>query len=134
MPNLEHDPQNPTDLLDRPIAVGDIVAWGTTWGKSPALCVAHIERIRFIRKGGSWNSYSGNVEVPQQQADDYQLVLRPIKSTGRVSVKDLADPSRSSWQIDLGEIRDDPGRFEVKTKTVHHVKNIVKLEPLSNGD
>lgn len=118
MPNLEHDPQNPTDLLDNPIAVGDTVAWGTTWGRSPALCIAKIEKIRFIAKA----DYK-NVEVPQHMADDYQLVLRPIKSTGSITwFKADGEEYR--------EYRDGPipaDQLTAKTKTIQHVKNVVKL-------
>lgn len=126
MPNLEHDPQNPSDLLGQPIAEGDIVAWGTTYGRSPALCVARIEKIRFIRKSGSWNGWNGNKEVPQAHADDYTLSLRPLKSTGDVAWvhKGTGEP----WYV----FRDGPidlARVEAKLKSVKHVKNIVKLNP-----
>jgi hypothetical protein len=33
VPNLDYDPRNPSDLLGRPIKPGDIVAWGTTYGR-----------------------------------------------------------------------------------------------------
>lgn len=123
MPNLDHDPQNPTDLLDRPIAAGDIVAWGTVWGKSPALCVAKIERIRFIRKD---NSYGKAIEVEQAMATDYQLVLRPIKSTGDVTWVDKTGQDKYVRQSDVDA---DPTRYEAKTKTIQHVKNVVLLQP-----
>ena len=126
MPNLEHDPQNPSDLLGHPIAEGDIVAWGTTYGRSPALCVARIEKIRFIRKSGRWNGYNGNKEVPQAQADDYTLRLRPIKSTGRVTF--VRKDSGAPWYVH----RDgpfDPEYGEAKAVTAKLVKNIVRLNP-----
>jgi len=122
MPNLEHDPQNPTDLLDRPIAVGDVVAWGTTWGRSPALCIARIEKIRFIKKA----RYGGNEEVPQAQADSYQLSLRPLKSTGDVTWY-LKTTGELYYRHKHGKL--PPEELEAKTKIVHHVKNVVKLEP-----
>lgn len=124
MPNLQHDPQNPTDLLDRPIAVGDIVAWGTTYGRSPALCVGRLEKIRFVTRHGK--GYGPAQECPQAQAEDYTLRVRPIKSTGLVSATDkLGDNSWPSAQ----DILADPDRYEIKVKTIKLVKNIVKLEP-----
>lgn len=126
MPNLDHDPQNPTDLLDRPIKVGDIVAWGTTWGRSPAVAVARIHKIRFIAKdnGKSWGK---NIEVPQKMAEDYQLVLEVIKSTGSVSYPTQYHPNgytRPDGSIGYFEqLSDKP-----KLKTIQLVKNVVKLE------
>lgn len=129
MPNLEHDPQNPTDLLDRPIAPGDIVAWGTTYGKSAALCIARIVRIRFIKTSCRETNYT-NVEVDQIHADDYQLVLEPLKSTGRVTWIDSQDPTRSSWSIRDEEVKRNPSRYGTKKKTIQHVKNVCLLEPM----
>lgn len=123
MPNLAHDAQNPTDLLDHPIAAGDTVAWGTTWGRSPALCIARIEKIRFIKKSCRETDYK-NVEVEQQFADDYQLVLRPIKSTGDVTWIDTLGEKR---YVSTKDQESDPARYEAKLKTIHHVKNIVKV-------
>lgn len=120
MPNLDHDAQNPTDLMDRPIAEGDIVAWGTTYGRSPALCVARIHKIRFIQRG---KHGIHNIEVEQALADDYQLILEPIKSTGSVTNSTFRrDPVDGRWKSFPLE--------KPKLKTIHLVKNIVKLEPL----
>ncbi len=125
MPNLSSDPQNPSDLLGQPIAVGDIVAWGTTYGRSAAICVAEIVKIRFIRKSGEWNSYNGNKEVDQAQADAYTLQLRPIKSTGSVTWLDNATGKELyDWRPDF-----NPAQAVAKIKSVRHVKNIVKLDP-----
>jgi hypothetical protein len=124
VPNLQHDPQNPSDLLGQPIAVGDVVAWGTVWGRSPALCVARIEKIRFVTKNG--DKFDKNVECSQQAAEDYQLVLRPIKSTGDVTWIDSL--GEKSW-VRQEDVDANPDRYEAKTKTIHHVKNIVKLDP-----
>lgn len=125
MPNLSHDPQNPTDLLGRPIKAGDIVAWGTTYGRSAALCVAEIERIRFVHKP-SGNSWDKNVECDQAIADDYQLVLRPIKSTGSVT---LIKPDGGEYREWVDGPTPPPGT-RGKAKTVQLVKNVVKLEPM----
>lgn len=125
MPNLDHDPKNPTDLLDRPIAAGDIVAWGTTYGRSPAIAVCRIERIRFIRKkyGERWGD---NEECTQDQAEDYQLVLKPIKSTGYVT---------DSEYVPGGFFENGEQKFfrsvPPKNKTIKLVKNVVKIgQPL----
>jgi hypothetical protein len=107
MPNLDHDPQNPTDLLDRPIAVGDIVAWGTTYGKSPAVAVCRIEKIRFFYKPDPWGP---TIECDQAAALDYQLVVKLIKTTGSEGYG--SGPRKSLRNIKL-------------------VKNVVKLEPMS---
>jgi hypothetical protein len=125
MPNLDHDPQNPTDLLGRPLAAGDIVAWGTTWGRSAALCVAEVEKIRFIAKDpGSWSGH--NVEVPQHLAEDYQLILRPIKSTGSVT---LIKPDGEEY-LEYRDGPTPPPGTKGKAKNVKLVKNVVKLEPM----
>jgi len=121
MPNLSYDPQNPSDLMDRPIAEGDIVAWGTTYGRSPAVCVARVERIRYFMKNP--NGYGKNIDCLRHQADGYQLVLEPIKSTGSVTNSAFKkDPLTGKWtHVPLSK---------PKTKTIHLVKNVVKLEPL----
>lgn len=108
MPNLDHDPRNPTDLLGRSIAVGDIVAWGTTWGRSAAVAVCRIEKIRFIKKACRETDWK-NREVDQSIADDYTLLLDMIKTTG--------------WES-------SGANGTSKFKSVKLVKNIVKLEPL----
>jgi hypothetical protein len=119
MPNLEYDPQNPSDIFDRPIKVGDIVAWGTTWGRSPALCVARIERINFTREEG----YK-NVKCDQAMAERYTLTLRPIVTTGDITwIKEDGETHH--------EYRDgpaDPAKVHAKLKTVQVVKNVCLLE------
>lgn len=118
MPNLKYDPQNPTDLLDQPIEPGDIVAWGTTFGRSPAVCVAVIEDIVFKRQVG----YK-NVKCPRQVAEKYTLRLRPLKTTGDITYINRAT-GMEHWSLRDG---DDPADFTTKTKTVQVVRNVVKL-------
>lgn len=127
MPNLDYDPQNPTDLLGQPIAEGDYVAWGSTWGRSPALCVAVIEKIRFTREDPRPGRY-GKIEVPQDQAESYTLRLRPIRTTGWATWIDTT--GEKLWVRDDDEVLLDPDRYEAKSKTVQLVKNVVKLDCL----
>ncbi len=127
MPNLEADPQNPSDLLGQPIAVGDIVAWGTNFDKSAALCVAEIEGIQFKRRSGEWNGYNGNKIVPQADAEFYTLRLRPIKSTGSVTWINKETGKEAWWPSNDPNF--DWSMVEAKIKTIQHVKNIVKLDP-----
>lgn len=133
MPNLDHNPKNPCDLLDRPIREGDIVAWGTTYGRSPAVAVCRIDKIRYVRKV----NYK-NVECSQWEAEDYTLRLEVLKSTGSVTYNDVYEPN--GW-IDpaTGQLARYPNggisKFrrlsdKPKLKTIHLVKNIVKLEPI----
>lgn len=140
MPNLDHDPKNPTDLLDRPIKEGDIVAWGTTYGRSAGLCVARIEKIRFVR-----TVYSKRIECRQDEADDYTLSLRPLKSTGSVTHRHIPTGRDVTYFHSLKSFaywdrsRPEGGRcvsvpeseLEAKLKTVQLVKNVVKLEPMA---
>lgn len=137
MPNLDYDPKNPCDLLDRPVAVGDIVAWGTTYGRSPAVCVAQIEDIVFARlKPGAYSDYE---RCEQKDAEKYTLRLLPLKSTGSTSIPTRYHPNGyndpyTGQPVLLADGR--PSHFEPlsdkpKVKTVHLVRNIVKLEPLS---
>lgn len=130
MPNLGHDPKNPTDLLERPIKPGDIVAWGTTYGRSAALAVCRIERIRFIKP--RYGTHGENVECPQDEATDYQLVLRPIKSTGFITdTEPVHVPEGYTY------VRPDGTSFtshwrtvpldKPKTKNVKLVKNVVLI-------
>ena len=109
MPNLDHDPQNPTDLMGRPIAPGDTVVWGTTYGRSAAVAVCRIEKIRFVKNPCEETGWKRR-EVAQQDADDYTLLLDVIKTTGSKSYS-----------------RNGTSPF----KTVQLVKNVVKLEPLA---
>lgn len=120
MPNLDYDPKNPTDLMGRTIADGDIVAWGTTWGRSPAVCVAEIDKILFKRKAIGCGPWGGDKweECAQQDAEKYQLRLRPIKTTGDMSYES------GHWRGPASD-QDRP-----KTKTIHLVQNVVKLVPL----
>lgn len=129
MPNLDHDPQNPTDLMDRPIAVGDIVAWGTTYGRSAAIAVCEIEKIRFVQDACAANGWKRR-EVPQHLADDYTLILRPIKSTGRVSHSYTYHPN-GFVDADGYTHYYEYDKSKAKPKSVQLVKNIVKLEPLN---
>lgn len=136
MPNLGYDPKNPTDLLDRPIAVDDIVAWGTTYGRSPAVCVARIAAINFSReRPGSYREYE---PCTQAEADKYTLRLEPLKSTGSTTIPQRYHPNGYiDPETGLQARRADGGlsHFEKlsdkpKLKTVHLVKNVVKLEPI----
>lgn len=140
MPNLDYDPQNPTDLLDRPIKEGDLVAWGTTYGRSPAVCVARIHKISFRAKDPTGRKSS--IEVPQQFAEKYTLQLQPLKSTGMTSMPTKYHP-RGFIDPETGELARHPNGgtkyFETlsdkpKLKTVHLVKNVVKLEALDAED
>jgi hypothetical protein len=108
MPNLDHDPRNPTDLMDRPIKEGDIVAWGTTYGRSPAVAVCRINKIRYVKNSCAETNWK-RIEVPQDVADDYTLQLEVIKTTG------YGSSGRNGTS---------------KLKSVQIVKNVVLLEPL----
>lgn len=132
IPNLDYDPKDPRDLLGEPVAPGDTVAWGTTYGKSAGLCVAVIEDIVFTKKNPNY-TYSNKEYLPcdQHEAERYTLRLRPLKSTG--SVTWLHADGSEAYEY---RYRDQPGEFErmiqrgqivAKVKTVLHVKNIVKL-------
>jgi hypothetical protein len=140
LPNLTHDSQNVTDLLGQPLADGDVVAWGTTFAKSAALCVAELVRIRFIAPDPTGRRR--NIEVPQLAAEDYQFVLRPIKSTGSTTRRhrdtDAQETGRGPDYVPYTHYPnsggygrhvdyDDPTKWTWKTKTIQHVKNVVKL-------
>lgn len=139
MPNLDHDPKNPTDLLDRPIRAGDYVAWGTTYDRSPAVAVCRIDKIRFIRKLPGAGRYGAdkNVECEQYEAEDYQLRLEVLKTTGYVSHNDVWRPNGyiDPATGDLARYQDGSIKKverlsdKPKLKTVHLVKNVVLLEP-----
>lgn len=129
MPNLKHDPQNPHDLLGRPISEGDIVAWGTTWGRSPALTVAVIDRIRFVDKAD--NDYGARKEVPRDKAKGYQLILRPLRSTGSATwlLRETGEEYR--------EYRDGPRKpHELigKPVNVRLVQNVVRLDDVTEHE
>jgi hypothetical protein len=127
VPNINNiDPQNPTDLLGRPIAEGDIVAWGTTYGRSPAVCVAKITKIRFIQRENKWSR--GGQEVEQAVADSYTLRLQPILSTG--STSSPTRYHRDGWTDPAdGKVKHfEPLSDKPKEKNVQIVKNIVKLD------
>lgn len=116
MPNLSHDPKNPSDLLGRPIKAGDVVVWATQFGRSPAIAVCVIDRIRFTRPstGGNWRVV--NEECEQWQAEDYQLYMHQIKST---SYSGQADTDfNGHWKISP----------DARPNRVQLVKNVVKLE------
>lgn len=126
MPNLEHDPKNPTDLLGRSIAEGDIVAWGTTYGRSPAIAVCRIEKIRFIRKAPPGNWRVVNEECRQDQAEDYQLSLAVLKSTGSVSFPEKYHPN-GYIDADGNTKYFEQTSDKPKLKNIKLVKNIVKI-------
>lgn len=120
MPNLDYDPKNPSDIFDRPIKVGDVVAWGTTWGRSPALCIARIEDIVFTQTHG----YGNNVKCERHEADRYTLRLRPIHSTGDVT---WLKEDGSQW-YEYREPDYPRDKLTSKPKTVQVVKNVCLLE------
>ena len=100
------------------------MAWGTNYGRSAALCIAVIEKIRYHAENP--DGYGPLVEVDDPAlASGYKLVLRPIKSTGRVSYIDTVTGSRE-WRQNV--IERDPDRYRADTKMVTHVKNVVKLD------
>jgi len=117
MPNLDYDPHNPADLLDRPLAVNDIIAWATMRHRSPAICVARIDQIKYQKKAPPGYD-KVNVGCVRQDAEFYELVIEPIKSTGRVTTE--------NWRWSEGEFvvtkLDRP-----KLKVIKLVKNVVKL-------
>lgn len=119
MPNIDYDPQNPADIFDRPIKVGDVVAWGTVFGRSPALCIARIEDIVFTRK----ERYE-NVKCERHEADRYTLRLRPIQSTGDVT---WLKEDGSMWS-QYREPDYPKDKLTSKAKTVQVVKNVCLLE------
>lgn len=126
MPNLDldYDPKNPSDLLGRPITEGDVVAWGTTWGQSAALCIAVIDKIKFTKEVPSGAYSTKRKECPPHEAEKYTLRLRPLKTTGDVTwVNKLTGETR--WSIHDG---DNPDNYVAKVKIVQHVKNVVKLD------
>lgn len=128
MPNLDHDPKNPTDLLGRPIKVDDIVAWGITRGTSGAgICVARIDKIRFIRPAPPGNWRVVNVECPQHLAEDYTLRVQPLVSTGHITYKHKFG-GKDEWRYN-DAVKANPNEYETKPVTVKLVKNIVLLEP-----
>lgn len=83
------------------------------------MCIAKIERIRFFYRDGLAGK---NVECPQDIAEDYQLVLRPMKSTGDITWIKPDGSEYRSWRD--GEM---PPGTEAKLKTIQHVKNVVLL-------
>lgn len=137
MPNLDYNIEDPvTDLLGDRIEVGDYVAWGTNLGRSAALCIAHIEKIRFTRPKPGY--YGRNEECAQEDAERYTLSLRPVVSTGDVTWVYADVPGNVMVNYD-DRIRDEDnpwGRPPLtksgrpvhgKVKTVQHVKNVVKM-------
>jgi hypothetical protein len=143
MPNLNYDPHAPvTDLLGFPIAEGDYVAWGTNWGRSAALCVAKIDRIRFYREKPG--SYGRTEDCEQHEAEGYQLLLEPVHSTGDVTWVYEDDPKESvPWSDNIDHERHEWGRkprtasrraVRGKVKRIQHVKNVVKLDPATVED
>lgn len=121
MPNLNYDPKNPTDLEGTPIQEGDKIAWGCTYGRSPALCIGIIEKINFTtRYGGHGKSYP----CAQHEAERYTIRIRPLISTGNITWLDKTGQDRYVRQSDVDA---DPGRYEAKTTTILVVKNVVKL-------
>lgn len=102
---------------------GDVVAWGTTWGRSPALCVARIAKIRYFTRFG--RSYGTTKECDRDQAEGYNLVLEPLKSTGSITL--IKADGDSYYEHRDGPRRPDDG-VTAKRKTIQHVKNVVKLD------
>lgn len=136
MPNLEKDPRNPTDLLGQPIADGDIVAWGTNFNQSAAICVAVIEKIQFTRPKVPGSSYSGNEKCERHQAEDYYLRLRPLHGTNSVTWI-YAPTGQDEWRVRRDPVvpdrRDAPEQYIAKTVTVKLVKNVIKLDLTETG-
>jgi hypothetical protein len=125
--SLDYDPKNPTDLMGRPIAVGDIVVRG---GSSAVIMVAEIVRIRFLwQPPGTYK----NAECAQHLAESYQLYLRCIKTAGAMpSVQHRATGEtyyslKDALSLNPSDTKDD---YEYRTIRLLLVKNVVKLEPL----
>lgn len=113
MPNLNYDPKNPSDLLGRPIAEGDMVAWAHTYGRSPAMGVMRIKRINFTCEVDCATGYGKKrVACDQRDADKYTLRLVPVKSTG--------------W------VTGEPSSWRAMETTALLPMNVVKLEPFTD--
>lgn len=126
MPDLGYDPKNPADLLGQPIKPGDIVAWGTNYGRSAAICICVIDKIRFAKDADTGNWRVRTVECERHEATKYTLRLRPLKGTNSPSWIDTSTGDEK-WSVSADEIQRYPGRYKGKTVTVQLVKNVVKL-------
>lgn len=133
------DPKNPTDILGRPIAEGDVVAWAVTQGRSAELAICVIEKINFTRKnlagGAQWrNTY---IKCEQWQADRYTLRLRPLERTGYCTFR-TRDEGFSEYQVqNKTGIKGDrylrPEAYVGDVSTAQKIDHVIKLE-LSEDD
>jgi hypothetical protein len=104
------DPSNPTDILDRPIAAGDYVAFPTMSGRSARLTVGQITKINYNREIKIPGRY-GTQKAPcaPQVAEWYTVQIQPMVTTSYY------------WT----------GRHEGEAPrpvTIQKVENIIKLE------
>ena|SRR5688572_12969551 len=97
-----NDPKNPTDLLGRPIAVGDLVAAAVMSYKASSMLVGKIEKINFKRRDPTQKYGRSFIPCPQQQAEKYTLVIEVFQTSAY--------------------------RRDQRTATLQNVDNLVKLE------
>ena len=119
MPHFDKDPHNPTDVIGRPIAEGDFIAYPTMWGSSAQIRIARIEKIRFKKnkikfdyQGKPYESKYDFEDCPRHQAVKYTLYVQPIeKKDGRWTDRNY---------------RDEPN----KCVTLQKVGNAVRVDPV----
>lgn len=128
------DPNNPTDLMGRPLDVGDYVAWGISRGSSGvAMSVGRIERINFTRPKIEYDwegkPYEGSKNEPccPPHAKRYTVAIKPLSTTSYYHSAKVYDPSRP-----VGE-RFQKNPEGIKTVTIQKVENLVKVE-LPDGE
>lgn len=102
------DPQNPADLIGRPITVGDYVVY-PVGSSSPGMTVGRIIEFKFKRPANptaTW--YHDWIDCPQDQAVKYTVRIKPLVSQGGYY-----------WR------KDEEG---VRPVTVQKVENLVRVD------
>ncbi len=126
------DPNNPTDLFDRPIDVGDYIAWPTQSGSSAAtITVGRIVRINFTKPrikyrhdGEPYEAYGEYSKACPPDAKRYTVTAQPIKYTGYYNDTEY-DPDAPEGQKIV--------KVPVKLSTIQNVANLVKVD-LPDGE
>lgn len=113
------DPSRPTDILNRPLAEGDRIAYATSYHRGARLSVGEITRIRFLRKAlAGYNEWE---ECAPADAERYTITARPEVWNGMrysAQVYDGDAPVGQRFTEDKTRARPSP---------INKVENIIKV-------
>ena len=112
----------PTDMLGRPLNVGDVIAYAQRQGNSSTQTIRKITKIAFTEPN-PMGYKPVSVECDQAHAKAVRIHSAPLK-TGYIS--HYASDGQPMWHVQTFDVQ-----FSKVGPAIGVLENIVKLEPIS---